>query len=73
MQMAIPMRFGKARPKPKDCTNSEAAVSTVKWPQHKGSVQMPRMLPESSTSMEEARETLGSPGISIMLPEIATT
>ena len=31
------------------------------------------ILPESSTSIEEARETLGNPGISIMLLEITTT
>jgi len=31
------------------------------------------MAPESSTSIEEAREIFGSPGISIMLPEITTT
>jgi hypothetical protein len=31
------------------------------------------MAPESSTSIEEARETFGRPGISIMLPEITTT
>src|SRR5215831_16309373 len=35
--------------------------------------QMPMILPESSTSIDAARETFGSPGISIMLPEIATT
>src|ERR1051325_6627488 len=35
--------------------------------------QMPIIFPESSTSIEAARETLGRPGISIMLPEITTT
>jgi hypothetical protein len=29
--------------------------------------------PESSTSMDSARDTLGRPGISIMLPAMATT
>src|SRR5437870_12603075 len=36
-------------------------------------LQMPVILPESSTSIDAARETLGSPGMSIMLPEITTT
>src|SRR5258708_23877005 len=36
-------------------------------------LQTPMMAPESSASMEEARETFGRPGISIMLPEITTT
>jgi len=35
--------------------------------------QTPMMAPESSTSMEEAREIFGRPGMSIMLPEITTT
>src|SRR5437763_1832131 len=35
--------------------------------------QMPTILPESSTSIEAAREIFGRPGISIMLPAIATT
>src|SRR5712664_4338139 len=36
-------------------------------------LQTPMRAPESSTSMEEARDTLGRPGISIMLPAITTT
>src|SRR6266481_4771438 len=36
-------------------------------------LQTPMMAPESSTSMEDARETFGRPGMSIMLPEITTT
>src|ERR1700737_3833412 len=36
-------------------------------------LQTPMRAPESSTSMEEARETFGRPGISIMLPAITTT
>ena len=34
---------------------------------------MPTIFPESSTSIEAARETLDRPGMSIMLPEITTT
>src|SRR5579871_1228553 len=37
------------------------------------SVQTPRICPESSRSMDAARETLGRPGMSIMLPEMTTT
>src|SRR5258708_8740780 len=36
-------------------------------------LQTPMRAPESSTSMEEAREIFGRPGISIMLPAITTT
>jgi len=36
-------------------------------------LQTPMRTPESSTSMEEARETFGRPGMSIMLPAITTT
>src|SRR5215470_2626651 len=35
--------------------------------------QMPLIFPESSTSIEAARETFGRPGINIILPEITTT
>src|SRR5215467_8341758 len=36
-------------------------------------LQMPVIFPESSTSIEAARETFGRPGINIILPEITTT
>src|SRR5216683_315398 len=36
-------------------------------------LQTPMRAPESSTSMEEAREIFGRPSISIMLPAITTT
>src|SRR5436853_7022434 len=36
-------------------------------------LQMPVILPESSTSIDAARATLGSPGMSTMLPQMTTT
>ncbi len=44
-------------------------LNNIQWT----ALQTPRMAPESSTSMEEARGTFGRAGMSIMLPEMTAT
>src|SRR5260370_40385424 len=44
-------------------------LNNIQWT----ALQTPRMAPESSTWMEEARGTFGRPGMSIMLPEMTAT
>src|SRR5260370_28861765 len=52
-----------------------AAARNATGSNHNGRtpLQTPMRAPESSTSIEEAREIFGRPGISIMLPAITTT